>query len=112
MNREARRSVRRYPFVATAEVQGAIEVRSARVHDLSVAGAYLSMPEPFCKDATVRIKIRTKSEFFQVDATVKHSSPGLGMGVMFHTVSPPFLIVLREWLAEAEKPSAKQDILW
>jgi hypothetical protein len=56
------------------------------------------MSEPFCKDASVRIKIRTKSEFFQVDATVKHSSQGLGMGVMFHAVSPPFLIVLREWL--------------
>src|SRR5258706_11945757 len=41
------RCAHRYPSVATAQVQGAIGVRSARVRDLSIAGAYLAMPNPF-----------------------------------------------------------------
>ncbi len=101
------RCVRRYPFVATAEVQGAGGVRSARIQDLSIAGAYLALPDPFSKGASVRIKIRTRMDFFQADATVMHSTHGLGMGVMFHTVSPPFLIVLQRWLSEAREEVAQ-----
>jgi len=63
----------------------------------------IACSHPFSKGASIRIKIRTKSEFFPADATVKHSSQGLGMGLMFHTVSSPFLIVLREWLREPVK---------
>jgi len=67
-----------------------------------MAGAYLALPDPFSKGASIRIKIRTQREFFQADATVAHSTHGLGMGVMFQAVSPRFLIVLREWLFEAQ----------
>jgi hypothetical protein len=91
------RWTRGFQFVATAEVQGADGVRSARVN-LSIAGAYLAMPNPFPKGASTRIKIRTQREFFQADATVANSTCGVGMGVMFHAVSPPFLLVLQEWL--------------
>jgi hypothetical protein len=87
-----------FPFVATAEVQAADGVRQARVRDLNIAGAYLAMPDPFPKDASIQIKIRTKTEFFQADATVANSTCGVGMGVMFNAVSPPFLLVLQEWL--------------
>jgi hypothetical protein len=97
------RCTHRFLFVATAEVQGVTCVRSARVSDLSIAGAYLGMPDPFSKGASVRIKIRTKTEFFQADATVIHSTHALGMGVMFQAVSPPFLIVLQRWLSEAQR---------
>jgi len=100
------RCARRYPSVATAQVQSATGIRSARVRDLSIAGAYLAMPNPFSKGASIRIKISTQStqrEFFQADATVTHSTYGLGMGVMFHAVSPPFLIVLQHWLSEAQR---------
>jgi two-component system, chemotaxis family, chemotaxis protein CheY len=100
------RCVRRYPSVATAQVQGATCVRSACVRDLSIAGAYLAMPNPFSKSASIRIKMSTENtqrEFFQADATVAHSTYGLGMGVMFHAVSPPFLIVLQQWLSYAQK---------
>jgi hypothetical protein len=96
------RSVRTYPFVATAEVQGGNGIRFARVRDLSIAGAYLTMADPFSKGASVRLQIRTQTEFFQADATVLHSTCGTGMGVMFHAVSPPFLIVLQRWLSAAQ----------
>jgi len=93
----------RYPSVATAQVESPTGVRSARVRDLSIAGAYLAMPNPFSKSASILIKISTQREFFQADATVAHSSYGLGMGVMFNAVSPPFLIVLQQWLSQAQK---------
>jgi hypothetical protein len=76
------------------------------VRDLSIAGAYLAMPNPFSKGASIRIKISTQGtqrEFFQADATVTHSTYGLGMGVMFHAVSPPFLMVLQQCLSQAQK---------
>jgi hypothetical protein len=76
------------------------------VRDLSIAGAYLAMPNPYSKSASIRIKMSTQStqrEFFQADATVARSAYGLGMGVMFNAVSPPFLIVLQQWLSQAQK---------
>jgi hypothetical protein len=81
------RCARGFVFVASAEVQGADGVRSARVRELSIAGAYLAMPNPFSKGPTARIKLRTQTDFFQADATVVHSNQGIGMELMFHAVS-------------------------
>lgn len=105
---QERRCVRRFPFVATAEVQGSDGIRSAQVRDLSIAGAYLAMADPLSKRASVRIKIRTRKEFFQTDATVMHSTYGLGMGVLFHAISRPFLIVLQRWLSDAQQEVARR----
>ena len=93
-----RRRAYRYAFVALAEVVNASDERIARVTDLSLAGAYLAMTDPFSKHASVVVKIHTKAEYFQCDATVAHSTHGIGMGVMFRDMSPPLLAVLREWL--------------
>jgi hypothetical protein len=89
-----------YPVVATAGVQGSSDVRPARVRDLSIAGAYLAMPNPFSRGASIFVKIRTDIEFFQCRATVAHSAEGLGMTVMFYEVSPPFLLVLQGWVLD------------
>ncbi len=91
----------KYPFVATAQVEGGSDVRPARVKDLSILGTYLAMPDPFSKGESILVKIRTKTEFFQSHATVAHSTHGIGMGARFHEVSPPFLLVLQGWLANA-----------
>jgi hypothetical protein len=69
------------------------------------------MADPFSKGASVRVKIRTQTEFFQADATVMHSTPGLGMGVMDHAVSPPFLIILQWWLSEAQEVANQNEML-
>jgi two-component system, chemotaxis family, chemotaxis protein CheY len=106
------RCAHRYPSVATAQVLGATSIRSALVRDLSIAGAYLAMPNPFSKSASIQIKISTQStqrEFFQADATVARSTYGLGMGVMFNAVSPPFLIVLQQWLSQAQKETTQHS---
>lgn len=73
----------------------------ARVEDLSIAGAYLVMTNPFSKHASTLIKIRTTTEFFQCHATVAHSTQGIGMGVRFRDISPPFLLILQRWLITA-----------
>ena len=96
-----RRSAHRYAFVASAEVIDSCGQRSARVEDLSIAGAYLAMAHPFSKRSTVLIKIRTATEFFQCYATVAHATHGVGMGVQFRDISPPFLHILQSWLLAA-----------
>jgi hypothetical protein len=107
---ESRRAVR-YALNATAEVEHSAVVRKARVKDLCIHGCYLAMPDPFSKGASVRIKIRTEIEFFQADATVAHATHELGMGVMFHAVSPPFQIVLQHWLSEAQQAFCRMSEL-
>jgi hypothetical protein len=96
------RGAQRYAFVATAEVEHAALVRIARVKDISIHGCYLAMPDPFVKGVSVLVKIRTNREFFQCDATVAHAISGIGMGVEFEKVSPPFQIVLQEWLVKLQ----------
>jgi len=100
---EVSRRPARYAFDAAAEVEYSAVVRKARVKDLCIHGCYLAMPDPFSKGASVRITIRTQIEFFQADAIVAHSTRGIGMGVTFRAVSPPFLAVLQYWLSEARE---------
>jgi hypothetical protein len=87
--------------VATAQAEDGSDARPARVRDLSILGAYLVLPNPFSKSASILVKIRTETEFFQCRATVAHSAVGLGMGVTFVEISPPFLNVLQGWLLNA-----------
>lgn len=88
----------RYPFAATAEAIDSSDVRPASVKDLSIFGAYLAMPNPFSKGAVVLVKIHSKTEFFQCNATVVHATGGLGMGIEFSNMNQPFRTVLQEWL--------------
>lgn len=59
------------------------------------------MPNPFEKDASILVKIRTKTAFFQSRARVAYSEHGTGMGVEFINVEAPFRTVLQEWLFDA-----------
>ena len=98
------RRAQRYIFVATAEAIDSSDVRLANVKDLSIFGAYLALSDPFSKGAVILVKIRTKTEFFQCNATVAHSTGGLGMGVEFSNMSPAFRTVLQEWLSRLSLP--------
>src|SRR3954471_25024846 len=95
---QERRRAHRHAFVTNAEAADSFGVRVARVKDLSIAGAYLAMTNPFSKGAVILVTIRTKTEFFQCHATVAHSTYGLGMGVEFSDISPPFQNILEGWL--------------
>lgn len=95
------RRAQRYHFTATAEVVSSPDVRHARVETLSNLGAYFAMPDPFDSGASILVKIRTKTGFFQSDARVAYSNQGHGMGVEFINTGPPFRIILQEWLFDA-----------
>lgn len=95
----------RYAFTATANAIDSSEARPASVKDLSIFGAYLVMPDPFSKGAVILVKIRTETDFFQCNATVAHSTDGLGMGIEFSHMSPAFRIVLQEWVFRLSMPS-------
>jgi hypothetical protein len=94
-----KRRAPRYHFNATAEAVGSSDLRPARVETLSILGAFFAMPDPFDKDASILVKIRTKTAFFQSDARVAYSNQGNGMGVEFMNTGPPFRIVLQGWLS-------------
>jgi hypothetical protein len=100
MIQESRRA-EKYAFTAAAEVEHSAVVRKARAKDLRIHGCYLGMPDPFSKGASVLLKIRTEREFFQCHAPVAHSTSGIGMSLEFDEVSPPFQIVLQEWLRQS-----------
>jgi len=87
------------PFAATAGIEDT-DVRPAGIRDLNIAGAYFAMPNPFSKGASIFVKIRTDIEFFQSRATVARSTEGVGMTVIFHNVSLPFLLVLQGWILD------------
>ncbi len=89
-----------YAFPATAELPGRpSSLRSDLLAELTPYGCYLATPDPFSRGASILVKIRTQTEFFEFPATVVHSSFGVGMAVEFREVSPRFLIVLQEWLS-------------
>ena len=89
-------------FVATVELaDGPLDARSARVTDLGFHGCYLSMSDGFLSGASVLVKIRTETEFFQCQATVTHANSGIGMAVLFREISPPFQLVLLQWISAA-----------
>ena len=98
---EERRCAQRCAFVAIAQVEDSVCIRDALVADLCIHGCYLKMPEPFSKGASIIVKIRTNREYFQCTARVAHSTSGVGMGVEFDKVSPPFQNVLQGWLLNA-----------
>jgi hypothetical protein len=87
-------------FTTTVELaEDSSSVRNARVIDLCIHGCYLVMPDPFPMGTPVLVKIRTPVEFFECRAEVARYAAGLGMGVDFRRASPPFQIVLQEWLS-------------
>lgn len=96
-----RRREPRYAFAALAEAVDGAEARAGHVKDLSTCGTYLAMRHPFSKGAPVRIKIGTTEEFFECQAIVVHSSPGLGMGVLFRDMSSESSAVLSRWVIQA-----------
>jgi len=51
----------------------------------------------------VRIKIFSKSDFFEAYGAVIYSKPDIGMGIGFRQVRPEFRRVLQMWLLKAMK---------
>jgi hypothetical protein len=99
-----RRSAHRYTFIAPAEIEANGVVRAGCLTVLCVGGCYLAMREPFSEGALVLVKIRTNRELFQSYATVVRSVQGVGMGLEFEKISPPFQMVLIQELVHVLPP--------
>ena len=97
------RSVRRCPFVASAEV---IDISSdtritARTSELGIGGCYIETLSPLPEGALVKLRIMRDQGVFESKATVVYSHPNSGMGLAFAKPLPQAeRAILEDWLAE------------
>lgn len=80
---EKRRS-KRYPFIEDVIVDGSKRCTSS---DISEHGLYISAIQFFEKDRRIEVTIPFKGEKMVFKAEIKHSQPGIGVGVMFVDLS-------------------------
>jgi len=97
-----RRSVRRCPLVASAEVT---ELRSgaqlsARTSELGLGGCYVDALNPFPEETLVGLRIVRDQGVFETHAKVVYCDPSFGMGLAFTEMMPDQRSVLEAWLAE------------
>src|ERR1700674_3725843 len=97
-----RRSVRRCPFVASAEVtEPCSGVRlSARTSELGLGGCYLETLNPFPEGTLVELRILRDQGVFVTKAKVVYSHSNFGMGLAFNEMIPDQRSLLEDWLAE------------
>jgi len=97
-----RRSVRRCPLVASAEVtelrSGAL--LSARTSELGLGGGYVDALNPFPKGTLVGLRILRDQGVFETKAKVVYCDPRFGMGLAFTEMIPDQRSLLEAWLAE------------
>jgi hypothetical protein len=101
----------RYPFAAPAEVipDGSSAPFAVNVKELGLSGCYLETPAPYSPETRVLLKIFGPGDYFESNAIVTQSDPGLGMGLVFREVKPHFFGVLRNWAFGAMRESRKTE---
>ena len=97
-----RRSVRRCPFVASAEV---IDLSSearlpARTSELALGGCYVETLNPFAEGTLVQLRILRDQGVFETKAKVVYCHSNCGMGLSFMEMAPNQRSLLEDWLAE------------
>jgi hypothetical protein len=97
-----RRSVRRCPLVASAEVTelGSGALLSARTSELGLGGCYVDALNPFPKGTLVRLRILRDQGVFETKAKVVYCDPRFGMGMAFTEMTPDQRSLLEAWLGE------------
>jgi PilZ domain len=97
-----RRSVRRCPLVASAEVT---ELRSgarllARTCELGLGGCYVDALNPFPEGTLVGLRILRDQGVFETKAKVVYCDPTFGMGLAFTEMASDQRSLLEAWLVE------------
>ena len=97
-----RRSVRRCPLVASAEVTEECSGAqlSARTSELGLGGCYIDALNPFPKGTLVQLRILRDQGVFATKAEVVYCHPRCGMGLAFAGITPEQQSTLEGWLAE------------
>ena len=98
-----RRSVRRCPFVASAEVNELLSATKLvlRTSELSIGGCYLDTLNPFPEGTVIQCRILRDEGVFESEAKVVYSNPGFGMGVTFIEMTSEHRTILENWLADS-----------
>ena len=97
-----RRSVRRCPFVASAEVSDMDSGTqlSGRTSELGLGGCYVDSLNPFPEGTLVQLQIHRDQGVFETKAKVVYCDAGFGMGLAFTEMLPDQKSRLETWLAE------------
>lgn len=97
-----RRSVRRCPLVASAEVTelGSRALLSARTSELGLGGCYIDTLNPFPEGTLVQLRILRDGGVFETQAKVAYCDLRFGMGLAFAEMTPNQRSLLEAWLAE------------
>ncbi|MGB2592891.1 MAG: PilZ domain-containing protein [Candidatus Acidiferrum sp.] len=96
------RSVRRCPFVASAEVTELTSgtVISARTSEIGLGGCYVDALNPFPEGTLVSLRILRDQGIFETKARVAYCDPAFGMGLAFTDIARDQRSVLEAWLTE------------
>jgi PilZ domain-containing protein len=97
-----RRSVRRCPFVASAEVidLSSQTSLSGRTSELALGGCYIETLNPFAEGTLVQLRILRDQGVFETRAKVVYCHRNCGMGLSFSDIAPHQRSLLEDWLAE------------
>jgi len=100
-----RRSAPRYPLVLATEV---VELSrgarlNARTSDISSNGCYVDTLNPISQGTQVRLRLTHYDEIFEAVGRVVYVSPGLGMGIVFETVTPEQKARLDHWFTDPNR---------
>jgi hypothetical protein len=95
-----RRYAIRYPFAADAAlINLASGGRTEGVtSDLSLGGCFVCTSRPLTLGDRTRITLKRKDQTVEAFGVVRIVKPGIGMGVEFIDVDPPFNEVLARWI--------------
>jgi PilZ domain len=97
-----KRSVRRCPFVASAEVTDVSTGTklSARTSELGIGGCYIETLNPFPDGELVHLRILKDNGVFETKAKVVYCHKNCGMGLAFRDTNAKQRLLLEDWLAE------------
>jgi PilZ domain len=98
-----RRSQSRKPFIASVLVfEPNSETRlRARTADLGPEGCFIDTLNPFAPGTMLKLRIDKGGASLETWAKVVYSLSSMGMGMVFHFVTPEQLWVVYEWLGNA-----------
>jgi hypothetical protein len=96
------RSVRRCPFVASAELTELASgtLISARTSEIGLGGCYVDALNPFPEGTLVGLRILRDQGIFETKARVAYCDPAFGMGLAFTDMTPDQRSLLETWLTE------------
>ena len=97
-----RRSVRRCPLVASAEVTDLHSGTrlSARISELGIGGCYVDALTPFPEGTLVKLRIIRDQGAFESIGKVDYTHANFGMGIAFTDVTADQRSTLENWIVE------------